>query len=81
MRVKHSFPPDISSSLPAKTFLDLVLVLLVHEEVVFFFFFLLWKDLHVAKCFMVLSVMCFKAFSESEIYLKERLFPTSWNSI
>lgn len=79
MRVKHSFPPDISSSLLAKTFLDLVLVLLVHEEV--FFFFLLWKDLHVAKCFMVLSVMCFKAFSESEIYLKERLFPTSWNSI
>lgn len=22
--------------------------------------------------------MCFEAFSESEIYLKERLFPTSW---
>lgn len=83
MRVKHSFPPDISSSLLAKPFLDLVLVLvlLVHEEVFSFLFFLLWKDLHVAKCFMVLSVMCFKAFSESEIYLKERLFPTSWNSI
>ena len=87
MRVKHSFPPDISSSLLAKPFLDLVLVLvlLVREEVFFFFFFffffLLWKDLHVAKCFMALSVMCFKAFSESEIYLKERLFPTSWNSI
>lgn len=81
MRVKHSFLPDISSSLPAKTFLDLVSVLLVHEEVVFCFFFAVEGFIHVAKCFMVLSVMCFKAFSESEIYLKERLFPTSWNSI